>query len=146
MTSRLLLAEIFYVGISSQLKLPTQDDAKIFPYKKPKASTESHCKNQSESALLYAVTMDPKMMPSSPSKVFDQLVDAKTVESPDRQRSISSMELTPPSSASLSPNKSTSIGASSAPQPLPLSIGVVEGLGRRLCHRRLSSPSWPLSS
>eukprot|EP00984_Skeletonema_dohrnii_P018745 scaffold8827_cov120-Skeletonema_dohrnii-CCMP3373.AAC.8 len=64
--------------------------------------------------------MDPKMMPSSPSKVFDQVVDAKTVESPDRQRSISSMELAPPSSASLSPNKSTSIGAS-APQPLPLS-------------------------
>ena len=62
------------------------------------------------------------MMPSSPSKVFDQVVDAKTVESPDRQRSsISSMELAPPSSASLSPNKSTSIGASSAPQPLPLS-------------------------
>jgi hypothetical protein len=62
-------------------------------------------------------------MPSSPSKVFEQLVDAKSMGSPERQHSLS-MELAPPSAASLSPNKSTNNNGtltSSAPQPLPLS-------------------------
>jgi hypothetical protein len=66
----------------------------------------------------------PNMPSSSPSKVFEQLVDAKTIEFPDRQHSMSmSMELAPPSAASLSPNKAPNndSGAltSSAPQPLP---------------------------
>ena len=63
----------------------------------------------------------PKMMPSSPNnKVFDQLIDAKTAQSPDRQRS---WELAPPSAASLSspPNKSiSSNGCAGEQKPLPL--------------------------
>ena len=64
----------------------------------------------------------PKMMPSSPNnKVFDQLIDAKTAQSPDRQRS---WELAPPSAASLSspPNKSISSnnGRAEEQKPLPL--------------------------
>lgn len=74
--------------------------------------------------------MEPKM-PSSPNKVFDQLVDAKTIESPERHRSLASMELAPPPSSSttaaaLPPNKSisnnvASSSAATAVQPLPFS-------------------------
>ncbi len=70
--------------------------------------------------------MDPKM-PSSPSKVFDQLVDAQVAieSSTDRQHSMSSMELAPPSSslsASLSPKKSISNNSAEVqPLSLPLS-------------------------
>jgi len=66
-------------------------------------------------------------MPSSPSKVFDQLVDAQVAieSSTDRQHSMSSMELAPPSSslsASLSPKKSTSNNSAEVqPRSLPLS-------------------------
>ena len=67
------------------------------------------------------------IMPSSPSKVFEQLVDAKTIQSPERQHSMS-MELAPPSlsAASLSPNRSTtnnglSSTSFSVPQPIQLS-------------------------
>lgn len=62
----------------------------------------------------------PKMMPSSPNnKVFDQLIDAKTAQSPDRQRS---WDLAPPSAASLSspPNKSISNGCAGEQKPLSL--------------------------
>lgn len=58
-------------------------------------------------------------MPASPNKVFDQLVDAKAAieSSTDRQQSMSSMELAPPSS----PNKSTS-NSSAEVQPRSLQL------------------------